>query len=117
MKLAFYVAIAAAITAFYNKESLTGKWESQPSKNGNVSGVVFRPDNTYTAYVNQKPFGSGVYTLQDSILTIKEPACEFIGTYKTIFFSSGDSLKLQAVNDSCTERAKGISRLVFGRVK
>jgi hypothetical protein len=116
VKPIFFAAIISAIIAFSGKERLLGRWESQPSPSGNISGIVFKADNTYMAYTNRTPFTSGVYSLRDSLLTIRESACEQPGTYKTIFYASGDSLRLQPVTDSCTERAKGISRLVFGRV-
>ena len=98
-------------------DRLTGRWETKPSANGNITGVLFKPDQTYVGYVNRKPFVSGVYQLQDSSITILEASCPHTGHYQLIFFADGDSLKFQPVIDSCSERKEGMSRLVFGRVK
>lgn len=116
MNTLFHAAIIAAVIAFCARQDIIGRWESKPSAAGNVTGVVFKADHTYTAYVNQKPFANGTYSWADSLLSIKENGCEYKGTYKTVFFAANDSLKLQPVVDSCTDRAKGISKLVLGRV-
>ena len=99
-------------------DKLTGRWESLPSPKGNVTGVVFKPDNTFEGYVNKKPFVTGSYTLQDSIFSFVDNGCLGMrGVYKLVFFSNNDSLRLVPINDSCDERKNGMSRLVMGRVK
>ncbi|HEY6900627.1 MAG TPA: cytochrome c peroxidase, partial [Puia sp.] len=98
-------------------DRLTGKWESL-SVNGNVTSVVFFPDHTFDGYVNDKPFTNGEYTLSDSIFTLVDNGCNGVrGTYRIMFFSNDDSIRLQVIQDSCTERGKGISQLVLGRKK
>lgn len=115
MKLVLIAAAIAAMSTLNVKNNLVGRWESRPSEKGNITGVVFKSDSTYMAYINRKPFTSGVYTLTDGRLSIKEPGCD-TGMYKLIFFASGDSLRFQPVTDTCIERARGMSRLILGRV-
>lgn len=118
MKTVLIGAAILALAAFIEKDKLTGRWETKPSVNGNVTGVVFKPDNTYEGYVNKKPFVSGRYTLKDSLIFITENGCaDKTGVYKIILFSNLDSLRFQSVNDSCDERREGMNRTVLGRVK
>lgn len=115
------VLIGGLMMAFFTaavSEGLTGRWESKPSENGNVTGVVFKADNSFEGYVNKKPFVSGTYTFQDSILSFVDNGCDGLqGIYKTDFFSNGDSLRFIAIKDGCDERKDGMSRLVMGRIK
>ncbi|HEX5653242.1 MAG TPA: hypothetical protein VFX58_09220 [Chitinophagaceae bacterium] len=119
MKTTLMLAAAAlAFMAFGLNDMLTGRWETRPSLKGNITGIVFKPDHTYEGYINKKPFVSGRYILKDSLITIKEYGCEDkTGIYKLVLFHHSDSLRFQAVNDSCTPRREGMTRLVFGRVK
>ncbi|WP_213086930.1 hypothetical protein [Chitinophaga agrisoli] len=111
-----YVAVMASIVMA--EDRLTGRWESQPSPKGNVTGVVFKTDHSFEGYVNKKPFVSGTYTLQDDIFTFSDNGCEGKrGVYKIFFFSNADSLRLIPIVDSCAERKQGMSKLVMGRVK
>ena len=106
------------LLAFTTKDKLTGRWESKPSVNGNVTGVVFKPDNSFDGYVNKKPFVTGNYILRDSLFSFTDNGCNGVrGVYKLEFFSHADSLRFIAVSDSCTERKKGMTSLVLGRVK
>ena len=99
-------------------DKLTGRWESKPSARGNVTGVVFKDDQSFEGYVNKKPFVSGNYSLQDSVFTLEDNGCNGAqGTYKIIFFCNNDSIRFQPIKDACTERMEGTSRLVMGRVK
>ena len=116
MKSLIFAAVLMA-SAPGVKEQLTGRWEPKPSINGNITGVVFKPDNTYEAYINKKPFVSGRYTLQDSLISIIETACDKTGIYRLNFFSGSDSLRFVPVMDSCDQRREGMKKLVFGRVK
>lgn len=103
---------------FSGENSLTGRWESRPSENGNVTGVVFKPDNSFEAYINKKAFASGRYTLLDNVFTMVDNGCDGkYGIYRIVFFAGTDSLRLQPVEDSCTKRKEGMARLVMGRVK
>jgi len=106
------------MVSFTNYDFLTGKWVSQPSVNGNITGVVFKEDNSFEGFVNRKPFVSGNYTLKDSIFTFTDNGCDGkSGTYKINLFSNGDSLRFVPVNDSCEGRRNGMSRLVLGKIK
>ena len=111
--------IAAAVMLLpVVKDKLEGRWESKPSEKGNVTGVVFKPDNTFEGYVNRKPFVTGKYTLQDDVFTFTDNGCDGKpGTYRIVLFSNEDSIKFQCIDDSCTERKQGMTRLIMGRVK
>lgn len=118
MKIVLLSTIAAVAIAFVPADKLTGRWETKPSVNGNVTGAVFRPDNTFEGYVNKKPFVSGVYTLQGDTLSFTDNGCRGAqGIYKLYFFSNADSLRFEAISDSCADRKAGMERLVMGRVK
>lgn len=118
MKSIFLSVIAVFSFAFTANDKLTGRWETKPSVNGNVTGAVFRADGSFEGYVNQKPFVTGTYTLHDSLFTLTDNGCDGQpGTYKLIFFSNDDSLRFQAISDDCAERKRGMERTVLGRVK
>lgn len=102
----------------FTKDKLTGRWQTKPSEKGNITGVVFKIDNTFEGFINKKPFTSGNYTLQDSVFSFVDNGCEGKrGVYKVVFFSNEDSMRLVPISDSCTERRNGMSRLILGRVK
>ena len=114
------IASAAILLAFIfsDNDVLTGRWESKPSKNGNVTGVLFKADNTMEGYINRKPFVSGSYTIQDNVITVLDNGCVNVkGTYKLLFFSNNDSLRFELISDSCIPRSKGMPNLVMGRVR
>ena len=112
------MAVAVLILVSFATDSLIGRWETKPSVNGNVTGVVFKADSSFEGYVNKKPFVSGRYTLHDSIFTFTDNGCDGKqGVYKIVFFSNSDSLRFVPINDSCTDRREGMSRLIMGRVK
>ena len=114
------VIISLMALALSSATELTGRWETMPSEKGNITGVVFKTDNTFEGYVNKKPFVSGAYSFNatDSILTFTDNGCNGItATYKIGFFSNSDSLRFTVINDSCTQRREGMQRLVMGRVK
>ena len=115
------VLISGLIMSFFTiavSNGLTGRWESKPSENGNVTGVVFKADNTFEGYVNKKPFVSGTYSFNDSIFSFVDNGCEGKqGVYKVDFFSNGDSIRFVPIMDSCEERKNGMIRLVMGRIK
>lgn len=118
MKTVLLTAMIMTLVAFTTGDPLTGRWESKPSEKGNVTGVIFKPDNSFEAYVNRKGFASGEYTLQDNIFSFTDNGCSgYKGIYKLIFFSNGDSLRFEPISDSCTEREQGMKRLIMGRVK
>lgn len=118
MKTILFFIAMALLYSFATADKLTGRWETKPSAKGNVTGVVFKPDNTFEGYINKKPFTSGTYSLQDSIFTFTDNGCRGMqGIYKLHFFSNADSLRFEAISDSCTERKAGMLRTVLGRVK
>ncbi len=118
MKIVLIYAAALASVVMAEKDRLSGRWESQPSPKGNVTGVVFKTDSTFEGYVNKKPFVSGTYTLDDGIFTFTDNGCEGKrGVYKIFFFSNADSIRFVPIVDSCTERKAGMSKLIMGRVK
>lgn len=108
-----------AIFGFASSIDITGRWETQPSEKGNITGIVFKSNNTFEGYVNKKPFASGTYTFNaaDTLLTIQEGSCGGVAaTYKVNFFSNADSIRFTVVEDSCTQRKQGVQRMVLGRV-
>jgi hypothetical protein len=118
MKTLAISLIIMTIFSFPVKDKLTGRWETRPSQKGNVTGIVFKEDKSFEAYVNRKPFASGKYTLQDSVFTFTDTGCEGKpGTYIPVFFSGNDSLRFEVVSDSCLERQNGMKHIVLGRVK
>lgn len=118
MKIVLIFCAAMAYVTLAEKDRLSGRWETKPSTKGNVTGVVFKTDSTFEGYVNKKPFVSGTYTLRDDIFTFTDNGCEGKrGVYKIFFFSNADSVRFVPIEDSCTERKNGMSKLVMGRVK
>lgn len=118
MKMLILFGLTAIAFAFTGKDKLTGRWESKPSPKGNVTGVVFKADQTMEGYINRKPFVTGTYTLHDGIITVLDNGCAGVkGTYKLIFFSNADSIRFELISDSCAGRSNGMPRLVMGRVK
>lgn len=110
--------IALIVLAFKGDDKLTGRWESKPSPAGNVTGVIFKPDQSFEGYINKKPFVTGHYSLRDSLFLFTDNGCEGkSATYHIVFFSNEDSLRFVPVDDPCEERKNGMSRLVMGRVK
>ena len=118
MKSIMIILVVAMTLAFTSTDKLTGRWETKPSEKGNVTGVVFKSDNTFEGFINRKPFVTGEYTFQDSIFSFVDNGCEGKrGVYKVIFFSNEDSIRLVPISDSCDRRREGMIRLVMGRVK
>lgn len=118
MKTIVIPAVILSFMAFALKDTLTGRWETQPSVNGNITGVVFKTDSSFEGYINKKPFVSGKYVFKEGILSFTDNGCDGKeGVYKIIFFSNNDSLRFEPLNDSCDQRRQGMSRLIMGRVK
>jgi hypothetical protein len=112
------ISVVLMASSFFVSDPITGRWESKPSPNGNVTGILFKGSNSFEGYVNKKPFVTGTYTFEDGIFSFTDNGCNGAkGVYKLIFFSSGDSLRFEPISDSCTERKEGMIRLIMGKVK
>jgi len=115
-KLMLYSALMI-LSAFIGANKLIGRWESKPSEKGNVTGVVFK-DSTFEGYVNKKPFVSGAYKLENDIFSFVDNGCAGKrGIYKIVFFNDSDSLRFEPIDDPCSDRRNGMSRLILGRKK
>ena len=118
MKTVLISVAMVTLFSFRLKDVLTGRWETKPSEKGNVTGVVFKEDNTFEGYINKKPFVTGKYSLEGDVFTFIDNGCNGAqGTYRIVFFSNQDSLRFVPVIDSCEERRNGMSRLIIGRKK
>jgi hypothetical protein len=117
MKTVMLISIISAFL-FATDDQLTGKWETKPNAKGTVTGVIFKPDNTFEGFINKKPFVSSVYKLEGDTITFTDNGCDGQqGVYKVILFSNKDSMRWEPITDGCAERKEGILRLVLGRVK
>jgi hypothetical protein len=118
MKRMMISILMILMCSFIPADQLTGRWQTKPSPKGNITSVLFKADGSFETYINKKPFTSGSYTLQDSVLSFIENGCNgYRATYKILFFSAGDSIRFQPISDSCLERKEGMSRTILGRVK
>ena len=118
MKVLIVSAILICMTAFLGEDPLVGRWESQPSVKGNITGVLFKNDGSFEGYVNKKPFVSGKYSTDNGVLKFIDNGCGGKSAeYTLVFFSKGDSLRFDPIVDSCLERKNGMSHLVLGRKK
>ena len=118
MKTLLISVAMVTLFSFKLKDVLTGRWETKPSDKGNVTGVVFKANNTFEGYINKKPFVTGKYTLEGDVLTFTDNGCEGkAGVYRIVFFSKEDSLRFVPVKDSCEQRRNGMIRLIMGRKK
>jgi hypothetical protein len=116
MKTFIFSVLFTFLFTVTNNDILTGKWQSPVSPQGNVTSIIFKPDQSFEGFVNNKPFVTGNYSIKDSIFTFTDNGCNGSeGSYKLIFFQNGDSLRFQYVSDTCMERRNGVSRLVLGR--
>lgn len=118
MKMLFFSFGLFFSMNFLSNDMLLGRWETKVSPNGNVTGVVFKSDNSFEGYVNKKPFVSGQYSIKDSIMTMIDNGCEGKeAVYKIVLFSNSDSLRFDYISDPCEPRKRGMKLSVFGRVK
>ena len=118
MKTLLITAAILALISFTMPDPLTGSWETKPSPKGNVTRVIFKSDQTFDGFVNKKPFVTGKYVLENDILSFTDNGCnEMKGIYRIVFFSNGDSLRFEAMDDSCEQRKNGMIKTVLGRIK
>ncbi len=115
-----FILSLAMLLSITTEDTLTGRWESKPSEKGNITGVVFKADNSFEGYVNKKPFASGTFIFNptDSLFSIVDNGCDGMrGMYKIMFYSNSDSFRFQPISDPCDGRKNGLLQLVMGRVK
>lgn len=105
------------LLALADKHPLEGRWQSPTSDAGEVATVLFNEDKTFETFMNGNAHIAGSYTVKDSLLTLSDHACSEGGTYKINFFSKGDSVRFQVIDDACTGRAIKVGSVVLGRVK
>ena len=118
MKTTTAILFAMLLVEFSSGDNITGRWETQRSAKGNVTGVVFKDDGNFEGYVNNKPFGTGKYKVHDDVISFTDNGCEGKpGTYKLILFSNSDSMRFEFVSDECAGRAEGMKKTILGRVK
>lgn len=118
MKTVLISVAMVTLFSFKIKDVLTGRWESKPSEKGNVTGIVFKSNNTFEGFINKKPFVTGKYMLEGDVFTFTDNGCEGKqGVYRIVFFNNEDSLRFVPVSDSCEQRRNGMSRLIVGRKK
>jgi hypothetical protein len=118
MKTFQITALAFALVMSAATDTITGRWESKPSVNGNTTGVLFKPDNSFEGFINKKPFVTGTYSMKGDTCTLVDNGCDGKqAIYQVIFFSNSDSMRFKAISDSCTGRKNGMEQLVLGRVK
>ena len=93
MKIALVSILLMIFPSYFLGDKLIGRWESR-LPDGNILGVIFKPDNSLEGYFNKKPLFSGTYTFQDTTLSFKDNGRENVrGVYKIIFFSNADSIR------------------------
>jgi len=118
MKIMIIAAIALMFAAASDPNPLVGRWETNPSPKGNVTGLYMKADSSFEGFFNKKPFVTGTYTYRDSLLSFVDNGCNRTrGLYKVIFFSEGDSMRFEPISDTCTERRNGMSKTIMGRLK
>ena len=111
------ILLIIILPQLFTSNELEGRWESR-LPDGNILGVMFKPDNSIEGYFNKKPFFSGTYTFKDTLLSFKDNGCEEIqGVYKIFFFSNADSIRWEVISDSCRGRREGMNNLIFGKVR
>src|ERR1044072_5035804 len=97
-----------SLFALATGDDIVGKWETTPSPTGNAFGVNFKTDGSFEMYQNRKPFGSGHYTFSKDTFRFTDNGCDGKpGVYKINFFSNKDSLRFEAISDSCVQRREG----------
>ncbi|HTD95083.1 MAG TPA: hypothetical protein VK644_14760 [Chitinophagaceae bacterium] len=117
-RIMIFSIVVSALAFTTTRDKLIGRWQTKPSVNGNVTGIVIKADSSFEGFVNKKPFTSGHYTVADSLFSFVDNGCDGKrAVYKLIFFSNDDSLRFEPVTDSCVERKRGMSQLVMGRIR
>lgn len=111
------IVFTLLMLAFKAPQSITGKWETlQPG--GNTLGMVFKADNHFEGYINRKPFVSGTYTFEDDIIIMNGDGCiNMPGKYRIHFLKNTGAIRWEVINDSCTDRKKGLDNIVFTRIQ
>ncbi len=112
------ISLAVAIVSFTQPPNpLLGRWQQKTAGGPSVM-TVFRADGTNDIFVNGKTFLSGKYYVRKDTLGYADPLCDiaYYGTYKLDFFAQ-DSLRLIVLVDTCSQRRRGLDKVIVGRVK
>jgi hypothetical protein len=114
-----FLTLAIFLAASNNSaDKLIGRWQTRPSVNGHVTGFHIKPDKSFEAFINRKPFASGHYSFEDGIFSFTDNGCNGQkAVYKMILFSNDDSIRFELIADSCIPRREGMKRTVLGRIK
>jgi hypothetical protein len=110
-----FVGVLAFIPA---KRSLVGHWHAFYG-NGVKGNAVFRKDGTYEATFEGSAWKvGGQYKLEGNISTITDSTCGmgYWAKYKATWYSD-DSLRMTAIEDSCTGRKANADGAVMVREK
>ena len=100
------------------KKRIVGHW-TMSYGNGIKGKAVFRSDGTYEAtFEGQQWKVGGQYKQEGDVSTITDSTCGFgyWGKYKSTWYTD-DSLRMTAVEDSCTGRKANADGCVMVRVK
>lgn len=94
--------------------TLVGRW--QQTVKGATALLVFRANNTFDIFINNKVFTSGKYTVRQDTFALADPAChmDYYGTYKLDFFAP-DSVRFTAIADTCNGRRSDMHQFTAGR--
>lgn len=107
--------IALTAVAFINpSDTIVGRW--QQTVKGATALLVFRPNNTFDIFINNKVFTSGKYTVRQDTFALADPACgiDYYGTYKLNFFAP-DSVRFTTIADTCKARNGAMHQFTAGR--
>lgn len=96
---------------------LVGRWQKK-FPDGTTATAVFRADSSLDFFLNGKAFGSGRYYVRNDTFALTYASCNltYYGTYKLNFFAP-DSVRFAVVQDTCSERRKGMDGVSLGRVR
>lgn len=115
------LAVFVCSLTFIEDNPIQGKWNHVFKDGGpEVDFLVnFRADGSYDGFANKKSFVTGTYHMKHDTLYISDPVCNsrYEGTYKVTIFGKQDSVKFQAIQDTCKGRYEGVNGLFYKRVK
>ena len=110
--------LASALAFIPAKRSLVGHWRTLYG-NGVKGNAVFREDGTFEATFQGSTWKvGGQYKLDGDMSTITDSTCGmgYWGKYRATWYSD-DSLRMAAIEDSCTGRKENADGAVMVREK